>query len=56
MPFAHIASMDHWIRQAGSFLPVIAGLLSVVILFGCAIATWIAPPEKEDCIFHREVV
>jgi hypothetical protein len=48
--------LNEWIGHAGRWLPLLAGLLSVGILFGCAVASWIAPPEEEDDLFHREVI
>ncbi len=44
------------LRHVPAMIPLAVGLLSVLILFGCAIASWVAPSEKKDCIFHREVV
>ncbi len=50
------AALGQWLQSAEPALPWIAGLASVAILFGCAVASWIAPSEKSDCLFHREVV
>ncbi len=49
------AAFGQWLQGAEPVLPYIAGALSIVILFGCAVTSWIAPSEKKDCIFHREV-
>jgi hypothetical protein len=51
-----LAAFGQWLQSAGPALPLIAGALSIAILFGCAVASWIAPSEKTDCLFHREVV
>lgn len=56
MPFAQVTWINQWLQRAEYVLPLVAGLLSIAILFGCAIATWIAPSEEEDDLFHREVV
>jgi|GEM_PF-5669580 len=46
----------HWFQAIEPVLPFAAGVLSAAILFGCAVASWVAPSEKTDCIFHREVI
>ena len=51
-----LAQLAVWYRHVGTVLPLTIGLLSILILFGCAIASWIAPSEKKDCLFHREVI
>ena len=50
------AALGQWLHGAEPVLPLVAGFLSVAILFGCAVASWIAPSEKTDCLFHREVI
>lgn len=55
MWYMHLALFSPWLQRAEAFLPLIAGLVSIAILFGCAVASWISPPEEEDCLFHREV-
>jgi len=50
------AALGSWLQSVEPALPLVAGLLSVAILFGCAVASWIAPSEKTDCLFHREVI
>lgn len=50
------AALGQWLQGVDPALPLIAGLVSIAILFGCAIASWIAPSEKTDCLFHREVI
>jgi hypothetical protein len=37
-------------------LPLVMGGASVLILLGCAVASWVCPSRKEDCLFHREVM
>ena len=44
-----------WLGHVETFLPLVSGVVSIGILLGCAIATWLSPAEKEDCLFHREV-
>ncbi len=44
-----------WAHHAPAFLAVVVCLLSVFIVLGCAIASWIAPSEDNDCLFHRHV-
>jgi hypothetical protein len=50
------AALGPWLQSVEPVLPLVAGLLSVAILFGCAVASWIAPSEETDCLFHREVI
>jgi hypothetical protein len=35
---------------------VVMGGASVLILVGCAVASWVCPSRKEDCLFHRHVM
>lgn len=56
MLLADFAAVGQWLKSAEPMLPLVAGLLSVAILFGCAIASWISPAEEEDCIFKRKVM
>ncbi|MEO6829616.1 MAG: hypothetical protein ABI164_07375 [Acidobacteriaceae bacterium] len=51
-----LMEFGQWLQGVEPVLPLIAGALSVAILFGCAVASWIAPSEKTDSLFHREVV
>lgn len=51
-----LAMLTLWYRHLEVILPIAVALLSVLILFGCAVASWIAPSEKTDCLFHREVM
>lgn len=37
-------------------LPLVMGGASVLILVGCAVASWICPSRKEDCLFRRHVM
>ena len=47
-------------REGWQFLeptfPLVMGGASVLILVGCAVASWVCPSRKEDCLFHREVM
>lgn len=45
-----------WLQAAEPVLSLVAGVVSAAILLGCAVTSWIAPSEKKDCLFHREVV
>lgn len=45
-----------WLQRVEPFLPLAGGVASAGILFGCAIASWLAPSEATDRLFHREVV
>ncbi|MHB8304300.1 MAG: hypothetical protein ACYDC6_16035 [Acidobacteriaceae bacterium] len=56
MPWTGITVLSDWLQKAEMLLPLAAGLLSIAILFGCAIASWLAPSEDTDCLFHREVM
>lgn len=53
---ANLADLGRWLQSMEPMLPLAAGFLSIVILFGCALASWLAPSEKKDRLFHREVV
>jgi hypothetical protein len=37
-------------------LPLVMGGASVLILVGCAVASWVCPNKKEDCLFRRHVM
>ncbi len=56
MVWTNLAAVAKWLHEAEPMLPLAATLLSAAILIGCAVASWYAPSEKTDCIFHREVV
>ena len=56
MPWTSFILLGGWLQRMGPFLPLAAGLLSIAILFGCAVASWLAPSEETDRLFHREVV
>jgi hypothetical protein len=56
MVWTDLVMFGKWLQQADLILSLIAGLLSIAVLFGCAVASWLAPSEKKDCLFHREVV
>jgi hypothetical protein len=49
-------AFGQWLQGAEPALPLIAGLVSIAILFGCAIASWVAPSEETDCLFHRDFI
>lgn len=56
MSWTNFISLGDWCQHAEPYLPMAAGLLSGAILFGCAIASWLAPSEATDRLFHREVI
>ncbi len=56
MIWADLGSLCRWLENAEPMLPFIAGSISVAILLGCAVTSWLAPSEKKDCLFHREVL
>jgi len=56
MLWTSLGSVGSWLQRLEPVLPLAAGLLSFVILFGCAIASWLAPSEESDCLFHRHVM
>lgn len=56
MAWTSLAVLGSWLKSLEPALPLIAGLLSFVILFGCALACWLSPSEKTDCLFHRHVM
>jgi hypothetical protein len=37
-------------------LSLVIGGASVLILVGCAVASWLCPNKKEDCLFRRHVM
>lgn len=45
-----------WLNHMEPMLPMAAGIISAAILLGCAVASWVCPSEKKDCIFHRQVM
>ncbi len=55
MQILYFALVSPWTHHAAALLSLAAGLLSMVILLGCAVATWLSPSEDEDRLFHREV-
>ncbi len=56
MAWTELAEFGGWLQSAEPVLSMVAGALSAAILLGCAVTSWIAPSEKKDCLFHREVV
>lgn len=44
-----------WAHHSPAFLAVAVCLLSVLIILGCAVASWVAPSEDTDSLFHRHV-
>jgi hypothetical protein len=49
-------ALASWLHRTGPELLIIAAVVSAVILFGCAIASWICPSRKKDRIFRRGVM
>lgn len=56
MLWTDLVALGSWLQSMEPVLPMIAGFLSVAILFGCAVTSWLAPSEKKDCLFHRETI
>ncbi len=56
MVWTDLAVIGRWVKGLEPVLPLLATFLSVAILFGCAVASWVAPSEKKDRLFHREVI
>ena len=56
MPWTSFTSLGSWFQMAERYLPFVAVVLSLAILFGCAIASWLVPSEDTDQLFHREVI
>lgn len=55
MGHINLELISPWLQHVDNFLPLFSGIVSIVILLGCAVATWLSPAEDEDCLFHREV-
>lgn len=53
---ADLDSIGKWCESLEPILPMAAGFVSAAILFGCAIASWLAPSEQKDQLFHHEVM
>ena len=56
MALASLAMVREGWQIFGPALPMVMGGASVLILFGCAVASWLCPSKKEDCLFHRHVM
>lgn len=56
MPWANVASFSGWWQGLEPALAVVIGGVSVAILLGCAVAGWLCPSKKEDCLFRRHVM
>jgi hypothetical protein len=56
MTWANLAVLRGWLQTLGPMVPLVLGGVSVAILLGCAVASWIAPSRKSDCMFHRQVM
>ena len=51
----HLPHFFQLIHHTSAFVAVAVCLLSGVIVLGCAVASWVAPSEKTDSLFHRHV-
>lgn len=49
-------ALASWIHRIGPDVLFTVLLVSVAIIVGCALASWIAPSEKKDRLFHRQVL
>jgi hypothetical protein len=56
MAWTSVILLGVWLQRLEPYLSLVAALLSVCILFGCAAASWLAPSERTDRLFHREVM
>ena len=56
MPWANITAIGQWIHNVEPILLLVVTAVSLVIVLGCAAASWLCPSEKKDCIFHRHVM
>lgn len=56
MAWTSVILLGVWLQRLEPYLSLAAALLSVIILFGCAAASWLAPSERTDRLFHREVM
>ncbi|MHB1857649.1 MAG: hypothetical protein ACYDBH_18870 [Acidobacteriaceae bacterium] len=56
MAWANLAAFGGWWHGHEPVVPLIIGGVSIAILLGCALAGWLCPSEKEDCLFHRHVM
>jgi hypothetical protein len=52
----NLASIGVWFHHIEPMLPLAAVIVGSVILLGCAAASWLCPSEREDCLFHRQVM
>ena len=50
-----VRTVVEWLQHHEPMMALMAALLSIAILAGCAITCCLAPTEKKDCLFHREV-
>ena len=51
----HLPILSLWTHHTPAFVGVAVCLLSVLIVLGCAVASWVAPSEETDPLFHRHV-
>ncbi|MHB1935077.1 MAG: hypothetical protein ACYCOR_00655 [Acidobacteriaceae bacterium] len=56
MAWANLAAFRAGWQSLEPALPLVMGGLSVGILLGCAVASWLCPSSKEDCLFRRHVM
>lgn len=56
MPWDNLTAFGGWLHRFEPLLPLAIGGISLAILLGCAVASWLCPSEKEDCLFHRHVM
>jgi hypothetical protein len=56
MTWANLAAFREGWQYLEPALPLVMGGASIFILLGCAVASWVCPSRKEDCLFHRHVI
>ncbi len=56
MAWSNLAAIGGWWQNLEPALPLVMAGVSIAILLGCAIASWLCPSKKEDCLFHRQVM
>ncbi|HET9101573.1 MAG TPA: hypothetical protein VFN62_14350 [Acidobacteriaceae bacterium] len=56
MALAGLATFREGWQAVEPALPLVIGGASILILLGCAVASWVCPSRKEDCLFRRHVM
>jgi len=56
MSWTHLATFRVGWQSIEPMLPLVMGSISLGILLGCAVASWLCPSRNEDCLFRRHVM